>query len=264
MSDEAWKEYRQTGSKEAKETLIMQYAPLVKYVVNRLTILPSPCAGYEDFVGYGILGLIKAIEKFDETKGLKFESYALRCIRWTILDELRVLDWVPRSLRKRARDLKDTYLVLEHRLGRSASDEEVAQALGLTAEELDASLTSLGQGAMLSLDEQFQLGDDEGAAIMDFVRDPANPAPEAWVEARELRAALASAIDELPERERLVVSLYYHEELTVKEIARVLSVSESRVSQLHSKAILRLRATLEREGLLTGVHHAERRATNAL
>jgi len=239
-----WRELKQNGSEQAREQLVSEYAYLAKYAVDRLNLNPSGALSYEDLIGHAVVGLIDAIEKYDPDRGVKFESYALPRIRGEVIDVIRQLDWTPRSVRRRETQLREAYACLEMRLGRSPSDAEVAEHLGISVGELEKMLMDVGQSAVLSLDEVIASGGDVGEACNDEDNDPASRAERA-----EQKRLLARAIDELPDRERTVVALYYYENLTQKEIAAVLEVTESRVCQIHTKAILRLSAMLSRASL---------------
>jgi len=209
-----WLEYRRNGDKGVRDRLILTYAPLVKYVAGRLGSGLPAHVDEGDLVSYGLLGLIGAIERYDPGRDIKFETYAMSRIKGAIIDELRALDWVPRSVRARAREIERAIADLESKLGRAPTDEEISAKIGISEEELEDSLTDISRSSIAALDET------------------------------ETREALADAISRLPEREKLVVTLYYYEELTLREIGEVLGVTESRVSQLHTKAILRLKARL--------------------
>lgn len=246
--EKLWREYKERGSREAREKLVLEFIPLVKYVAGRLAIgLPSHVE-LDDLISYGIFGLIEAIERYDPFRGVKFETYAVARIKGAILDGLRAWDWVPPSLRRKARQLERVFGALEQKLGRAASDDEVAQSMGIDVEELNKLIQSLGQANVLSLDDLWRSSDkvEQGAIGYELVGDTQAPDPSAVVEFEEKKKVLADAISRLPEKERLVVNLYYYEGLTAKEIAFVLGVSPSRISQLHSKAILRLRGRLGR------------------
>jgi RNA polymerase sigma factor for flagellar operon FliA len=244
-----WRDYRATGDdarkKELRDRLILTYAPLVKFVAGRLgASLPSH-VDEQDLVSYGLLGLIGAIERFDPEREIKFETYAISRIRGSIIDELRSLDWVPRSVRTRAREIERAIAELERRLLRAPTDEEIADKLGITTDELEESLTDISRSSMASIDEIWtpSAGGDQ-IALIDTIEDEHGPNPELDLEQGEMREALGEAIVRLPEREKLVITLYYYEELTLREIGEVLGVTESRVSQLHTKAVLRLKARL--------------------
>jgi RNA polymerase sigma factor for flagellar operon FliA len=241
-----WQEYRRSGEKALRERLILIYAPLVKYVAGRVgSGLPSH-VDESDLVQYGLLGLIGAIERYDPDRDVKFETYALARIKGSIIDELRAMDWVPRSVRSRARDIERAIGGLEAKLGRAPTDEEVAKQLGMSEEELDESLSEIGRSSIAALDELWTVSASGGdrIALIDTLEDTHGPEPQSALAETEMREALGEAISRLPEREKLVVTLYYYEELTLREIGEVLGVTESRVSQLHTKAILRLKSRL--------------------
>jgi RNA polymerase sigma factor for flagellar operon FliA len=241
-----WREYRAKQDPALRDRLIVTYAPLVKYVAGRLGSGLPAHVDDEDLVSYGLLGLIGAIERYDPDRDVKFETYAIARIRGAIIDELRALDWVPRSVRSRARDIERAIAELEGKLGRVPTDEEIATKLGLTEEELDESLSEISRSSIAALDELWTISGSSGdqVALIDTIEDPEAPDPQGSLSQTELREAIADAIARLPEREKLVVTLYYYEELTLREIGEVLGVTESRVSQLHTKAILRLKARL--------------------
>ncbi|GDX40081.1 RNA polymerase sigma factor WhiG [Armatimonadota bacterium] len=237
-----WREYRVTHAPNTRRLLIERFAHLVSITAGRL-LGPLP-SGIErdDLVSSGILGLIKAVDQFDPERGIKFETYAITLIRGAILEMLRGDDWVPRLVRDQQKQLKYAYLKLEVELGRPATEEEVVQELGITLDKLDKMLLNIGRANLLSLDD-LRMGSEQ-QRVSDLVPTEA-PGPLDSVAIRERRRALGGAVDRLPERERLVVSLYYHEGLTFKEIGAVLTVSESRAYQLHAQAVLRLRGYLE-------------------
>jgi RNA polymerase sigma factor FliA len=241
-----WREYRLNGNPALRDRLIVTYAPLVKYVAGRLGSGLPAHVDDEDLVSYGLLGLIGAIERYDPDRDVKFETYAIARIRGAIIDELRALDWVPRSVRSRARDIERAIGELEAKLGRVPTDEEIAGKLGLSTEELDESLSEISRSSIAALDELWTISGTGGdqVALIDTIEDPEAPDPQGSLSQTELREAIADSIARLPEREKLVVTLYYYEELTLREIGEVLGVTESRVSQLHTKAILRLKARL--------------------
>lgn len=242
--DGLWQSYRARNDPRAREQLILAHAHLAKYVVDRMPIRPTSVVGYDDLLGHAIVGLIDAVEKYDVHRGVKFETYAITRIRGAVLDALKELDWMPRSVRSSERRLRNVMADLEARLGRPADDEEVAREMGITADELEKMLADTGHCAVLSLDEFLMDGGECPAEVgFDFSADD-DPVLNAEHDAR--KEMLAGAIGELPERERLVVSLYYSEGLTFKEIAKVLGVTESRICQLHSKAVARLNGKLAR------------------
>ena len=240
-----WLEYRRTRDRALRDRLILTYAPLVKFVAGRLGASLPAHVDEQDLASYGLLGLIGAIERFDPDREIKFETYAIARIKGAIIDELRSLDWVPRSVRTRAREIERAIGELERTLLRAPSDEEIAAKLGVTQGELEESLTEISRSSMAALDELWtpSSGGDQ-ISLIDTIEDTSGPDPEASLQQTELKEALGEAIARLPEREKLVVTLYYYEELTLREIGEVLGVTESRVSQLHTKAVLRLKARL--------------------
>ena len=240
-----WQEYRQTRDRALRDRLILTYAPLVKFVAGRLgATLPSH-VDEQDLVSYGLLGLIGAIERFDPGREIKFETYAIARIKGAIIDELRSLDWVPRSVRTRAREIERAIAELERTLMRAPTDAEISEKVGITEEELGDSLTEISRTSIAALDELWSpSGSGDQISLIDTIEDQSGPNPEVSLEQTELKEALGEAISRLPEREKLVVTLYYYEELTLREIGEVLGVTESRVSQLHTKAVLRLKARL--------------------
>ncbi len=236
------------GSQAAREALILEYAPLVKYVAGRISIGFPPNVEFEDLVSYGIFGLIDAIDKFEPERGIKFETYAISRIKGAILDGLRSNDWVPRSVRQKAKDLEKTCIELENSLGRYPTDQEIAEAMQLSMAEFNQLLSEVSCTTICSLDEYWMSRkfDDENVRMLDLVENLESVDPEKQMEITELKTALAEAIDALAERERLVITLYYYEGLTLKEIGAILNISESRVSQIHTKAVFRLRGRLAR------------------
>jgi len=240
-----WRTYRRSGDRALRDRLILTYAPLVKYVAGRLGSGLPAHVDEGDLVSYGLLGLIAAIERYDPDRDVKFETYAISRIKGSILDELRAMDWVPRSVRSRAREIERAMTELESKLGRAPNDEEIAAKVGITTDELEGSLTDISRSSIAALDELWTVSDGgDQIALIDTVEDADAPDPQHSLSATETKEAIADAIARLPEREKLVVTLYYYEELTLREIGEVLGVTESRVSQLHTKAILRLKARL--------------------
>jgi RNA polymerase sigma factor for flagellar operon FliA len=244
-TQELWREYRRTHDERLRQRLILTYAPLVKYVAGRIGSGLPAHVDDEDLASYGLLGLIGAIERYDPDRDTKFETYAIARIKGSIIDELRAMDWVPRSVRSRARDIERAIGELESRLGRAPTDAEISGHLGLSEEELGDSLSEISRTSIAALDELWTVspGGDQ-VALIDTIEDTQGPDPESALADTELKEAVAESISRLPEREKLVVTLYYYEELTLREIGEVLGVTESRVSQLHTKAILRLKARL--------------------
>src|SRR5436305_7692990 len=205
--------------------------------------------GEADLISYGLGGLLSAIERFDLSRGIKFETYAITRIRGAIIDELRNLDWVPRSVRARAREIERANMKLEARFQRAPTDEEMATELSLSTDEFHEALLQISHSTIVALDELWNVSDSGGdqVSLLDTLPDRAAPDPQMLVDQSELRDRIADAIAALPEREKLVVALYYYENLTLREIGEVLGVTESRVSQLHTKAVLRLRSKLQGE-----------------
>jgi RNA polymerase sigma factor FliA len=243
-----WQNYLTLKSPATREAIILRYAPLVKYVAGRVAIgLPSNVE-FDDLVSFGVFGLMDAIEKFDPLRGIKFETYAIARIRGAILDGLRSNDWVPRSVRQKSRELERICAELENRLGRSATDQEISEAMGISVHEFYQLLSEVSCTTLSSLDELWLVhsNDDDTVRVLDLVRNNESEDPLHQVEMEEIKTTLASAIDCLPERERMVIALYYYEGLTLKEIGEIMEISESRVSQIHTKAIFRLRGRLNR------------------
>ncbi len=242
---ELWREYKKTKSVAIRDRLIRQYMPLVKWVAGRVSTGMPDSVEFDDLVGFGQFGLLDAINKFDIDKGVKFKTYATTRIRGAIFDELRELDWVPRSVRQKSREIEDAIVELEAKLGRTASDSEIAQSMNMTETEYQSAVMKVSGTSILSLNDVWYSGDDsEHISIGDSIEAPSSLNPDVIVEREEIRKLIIQAINELPHNEKMVIVLYYHEDLSFKEIGQVLNVSESRISQLHSKANLRLRAKL--------------------
>ena len=241
-----WRRYRERGDGHARDRLIMTFAPLVKYVAGRMrSALPSH-VDEADLISYGLVGLIGAVERFDPARRVKFETYAVTRIKGAIIDELRALDWVPRSVRARARAIEKKSAELEAKLHRAPTDEELASALGLGADEFHDAIAQIANGSIVALDEMWSISPGgESVSLMDTIGDTRTSDPAEILDATELRDTLADAIARLPERERIVVALYYYDNLSLREIGEVLGVTESRVSQLHTKAVLRLKGRLQ-------------------
>jgi RNA polymerase sigma factor for flagellar operon FliA len=233
-----WQEYVRSRSPKLREAIIQEYAILARRAVDRLQISPWGCVSQEDLISHAIIGLIDAIDRYDPELGTPFEGFAMPRIRGAILDALRQLDWVPRTVRVKEQQLRRAFGKLEAVLARPPKDEEVAQELGISLEELERLITEVARGSVLSLDD---LVAGMGETTLGEVT-PSDGADDPYrsQERDEARRRLADAIDALPEREKLVVSLYYYHELTLKEIGRILKVTEQRVSQIHTKAMLRL------------------------
>jgi RNA polymerase sigma factor FliA len=241
-----WRAYKANRDKPGRDRLILTYAPLVKYVAGRLGAGLPAHVDESDLVSYGLLGLIDAIERYDPDRDVKFETYAIQRIRGAIIDELRSMDWVPRSVRSRARDIERAIGQLEAQLLRPPTDDEIAKKLGVSTDELDESLLEISRSSIAALDELWAspTGSGDAMALVDTIEDPHSVEPGGEIEKTEVKELIGEAIASLPEREKLVITLYYYEELTLREIGEVLGVTESRVSQLHTKAILRLKARL--------------------
>ena len=244
QTDALWAEYKATGERADRDRLILIYAPLVKYVASRVAVGLPHNVEQADLVSYGMFGLIDAIEKFDPERGYKFETYAIARIRGAILDELRSIDWVPRSVRAKARALEQAYAKLENQLRRSPTEEEVALELDLTDDQLQANLSQISFIGVAALDEMLGGGErGESMTLGDTVAD-VREGPVAVFEVEEMKQILADSINRMPEREKIVLTLYYYEGLTLAEIGEVLGVTESRVCQIHTKAVLQLRSKL--------------------
>jgi RNA polymerase sigma factor for flagellar operon FliA len=242
-----WRRYKQEGDATARERLVVAYSPLVKFVAGRLGAgLPSHVED-ADLISYGLMGLIGSIERFEPERGIKFETFAMTRIRGAIIDELRSLDWVPRSVRSRAREIEAAQAKLEHELQRAPSEAELAAQLGLSEEELQTSLLEIANSSVYALDELWTISDSSGdqVSLLDTISDPRADDPQEYLASSEIKDRLTEGIASLPEREQLVVALYYYENLTLREIGEVLGVTESRVSQLHTKAVMRLKSALQ-------------------
>jgi RNA polymerase sigma factor FliA len=239
---------RARGRKERqKEVALSRYAPLVKYVVDRLALHLPKSVERDDLISAAIIGLFDALEKYDASKGTKFETYAIWRIRGAILDELRSLDWASRSIRRKARNVEEVARELGQRLGRAATEEEVADALNLSPVELSRLLDEVHGTALLSLSKSVSSDEDQDfIQLEDIVDDPTHRDALDQLETDEAREVLLETIDGLPEQQRLVVALYYYEEMTLKEIGEALHISESRVSQIHTRAVKTLKARLGR------------------
>ncbi len=242
--DRLWAAYKDAGQREHRDQLIVHYSPLVKYVAGRVATGLPQSVDQADLVSYGIFGLIDAIEKFDLRRGFKFETYAIARIKGNILDELRSIDWVPRSVRAKARALEKAYATLESKLHRTPTDTELADELDLTEDQLQTTLGQISFTGLVALDEMLSGGDrGDSATLGDTVAD-SGVGPVAAYEVEEMRHILADAINRLPEREKTVLTLYYYEGLTLAEIGSILGVTESRICQIHTKAVIQLRARI--------------------
>lgn len=244
-----WRKYKRTKSNVIREEIVKKYLYLVKYVAGRVAIGLPPNVEFNDLVSYGILGLFDAINKYDVSQGNKFETYAVSRIRGSIMDELRKLDWAPRLLRKKAREIEKKCKELEEKNGRLATDTELAKSLKMSTDELNSIYSDLNSTTFLSLDEVWQ-NDDGNKPIsrLQTIEDSLVTNQFSYVHQSEVKDILASCIDDLPEKEKLVIVLYYYENLTLREIGDILDVSESRVCQIHTKVITRLRSHLMKKG----------------
>lgn len=240
---EIWQEYWDNGSLEVKKKIIEHYVPIVKFIAGRMRINLPPSVELCDLVSYGTFGLIDAVDKYNPKFNVKFETYAKKRIKGSIYDFIRKLDWAPRTVRRNTRALEEVYGKLESRLGRQATEEEIAKELGIDKAALDKRLLEFRQALVLSLDE-FAYDSDSATDKLRFMRDKANPDPAIQLSEKETSNIVVQALDELPPDQRLVMALYYYNELTLKEIANIMELSESRISQLHTKSILFLRSRL--------------------
>jgi RNA polymerase sigma factor FliA len=242
-----WRDYKSSKDERLRERLILHYSPLVKYVAGRVGVGLPPNIEQADLVSYGIFGLIDAIEKFDLERAIKFETYAISRIKGAIIDELRAIDWIPRSVRYKAREVEKAYAALEAKLHRTPTEAEVAAELGIKLEDLHTIFSQVSFVNVVALDELLSAGNDKGGdklSLVDTLEDTKAEDPVAAFETEETKYLLAKAINTLPEREKIVVTLYYYEGLTLAEIGQVLGVTESRICQMHTKAVLQLRGKL--------------------
>jgi len=237
--DKIWQEYQKTKSPKLREKLITSYAHIVKHVAGRMAIYLGQQMDFDDLISYGIFGLIDAIDKFDMLKGVKFETYASLRIRGAIIDGVRNMDWVPRTLRQQNKKFGQSYVKLEAELGREPTEQEISKALSISVEEVRESMNKSSVMSLVSLDDymeqnsSFDLGQDEDT-------------PEGYFNKKELQELLTNSIEKLNEKERLIVTLHYFEDLTLREISKIVKVSESRVSQIHTKALLKMQGSLSK------------------
>jgi RNA polymerase sigma factor for flagellar operon FliA len=242
-----WTEYKEHGSMAARDKLLAEYTPLVRYTAQRMAINLPESVHLGDLVGVGVIGLIKAVESFDTTKEVKFETYATHKIRGYILDDLREQDWIPRSIRQKSKMVKNAYVELEKELGRTPYDNEVAAYLKLKPAEFEELLSEVAPVTIVSLNEvipDHYYGENAETSLIETLEDRDAENPLDRLGAEEIKKILAEALLALPENERQVVALYHYEELTLKEIGVAMNLTESRVSQIHSKAMLKLKAKL--------------------
>lgn len=236
--EQLWEEFFKNPSAEIREKIIVEYAPLVKIVAGRLSMYLGYNVEYDDLVGYGIFGLIDAIDKFDINKDVKFETYASLRIRGSILDQIRKMDWIPRTVRQKQKKIDEAIRKIETETGRNAQDEEIARELGVSEEELTSWQSQLKVTNLVSLNEYVEQGMEP---VMDARGNSHFAQPEDAIAEEELKRVLAESLEVLTEKERKVITLYYYENLTLKEISNVLEVSESRISQLHTKALKKMK-----------------------
>ncbi len=250
---QVWSDYKKHETHELKDKLIIYYSPLVKYVAGRISAsLPSNIE-LADLIAYGVFGLIDAVDKFDIHRNIKFETYAISRIKGAIVDELRAIDWVPRSIRQAGRELEQSYQSLQLKLKRAPSDDEIAEHMGVGVEKLYDIYNKLSSSSMMALEEIkiFEGPSDDRLPLIDMLEDHKVDDPSEVFENNELKGALEEAIGRLPEREKIIVTLYYYEGLTLKEIGEILGITESRVSQLRTKATIGLKSALKNNKLMS-------------
>ena len=236
--EKLWETYQKAPTPQLREQIIVEYAPLVKLVAGKLVMYLGNNVEYDDLVGYGVFGLIDAIDKFDSAKEVKFETYASLRIKGAILDQIRKMDWIPRTVRQKQRKIDEAAKAVEGRTGHQATDNEIAEELGLTSEEFTGWQSQLKVTNLVSLNEFMEQGNEP---VMDARRNSHFEQPEEVISKEELKEVLGEALDSLTEKEKKVILMYYYEDLTLKEISQVLEVSESRVSQLHTKALVKMK-----------------------
>ncbi len=242
---ELWLRYQNTSDPKIREYFVVKYSPLVKYVAGKIAIGMPQNVEYDDLVSYGSFGLLDAIEKFDPKRDIKFKTYAMTRIRGGIFDELRSIDWIPRSIRQKARQVEETISMLENKLGHTVQDEDIAKEMGLSLEEFNTLMTKISGTSMMSLNDIWFYGDDnDEISFIETIQSASDLNPDSIIEKEETKVVIVDAIKKLPEKEKMVIVLYYYEDLTLKEIGLVLELTESRISQLHTKAVMRLRGKL--------------------
>ena len=242
-----WFEYQDTKSKEIRSYLIEKYIPLVRYVAGKVAIGMPQNIEYDDLVSYGSFGLLDAIEKFNASRDIKFKTYAMTRIKGAIIDELRSQDWIPRSIRKKAKEMEEVISTLENKLGHVVEEKDIAKEMNMSVNELKVLFAKVSGTSIVSLNEIRDLGNEnDKVSFIETIKSPANLDPDSIVETDEMKSVIVDVIKQLPEKEKQVIVLYYYEDLTLKEIGKVLKVTESRISQLHTKAIMRLRGKLVR------------------
>lgn len=249
VNSKLWREYCVTRNLKIRERLLLAYLPLVKYVAGKMMFSLPTCVDYNDLLSAGVMGLIGALDRFDPNHGVKFETFVLPRIKGAILDELRTLDWAPRSLRSKARMVERASEQLEKELGRAATGQEIADEMDMDIEDYGNVLTELSKASLLSLDGSRAEDNEQVTSMYDLLQNPEAVDPQDHIETREMKKLLVQAIEGLNEQEKIVMALYYYEELTLKEIGQVLHITESRVSQIHSKAVEKLKSALKTEVL---------------
>ena len=243
--DDLWKEYKKHRDQKLREYFILKYAPMVKFVAGKIAVGMPSSVEFDDLVGYGVFGLLDAIEKYDSSKKVKFSTYAVSRIRGAIFDELRSIDWGPRSVRQKAREIEDTIASIEGKLGRAATNEEIADGMNLSMTDYNQLLLKVSSTTLLSLaDTRYKSDSSDKLSLGDSIEAPASMNPDAIVEKEAVKKIIIEAICQLPEREKQVLIMYYYENMTLREIGEVLSVTESRVSQIHTSASLKLKVKL--------------------
>ncbi len=243
--NELWKDYVKSRDPKIRAYLIEKYAPLVKYVAGKVAVGMPHNVEFDDLVSYGTFGLIDAIDKFDPNKDVLFKTYAITRVRGQIFDELRNVDWIPRSIRQKAKQVEKIIIELENKMGRTVEDEEIAQELDISVDEFRSLISKIAGTSLVSLNDIWQSNDEtDDLSFIETIEANNNTNPDVIVERDEIKQMIVEAIKKLPDREKKVIVLYYYEDLTLKEIGEVLEVTESRVSQLHTKAIMRLRGRL--------------------
>jgi RNA polymerase sigma factor FliA len=248
-----WAEFENDkNNKQLRDKIIIQYIFLIKYVVGRLRITLPPTISTEDIASYGVEGLIDAIEKFVYSRGVRFETYALLRIRGAIIDRIRSLDWIPRGAQKRFKMIQKATAELQGELGRAPNTDEIAKRLDLPKEKVEASMMEMESNTVVSLYESRDSSSDSSLELIDTIQDKSVDDPLVQLENRDVKNELSRALSNLPERERMILALYYHENMTLKEIGATLKISESRVCQLHAQAIMKLRKLLSSQGGKTG------------
>ena len=246
---EVWREYRQSRDEKLKQELVLAYLPLVKYYAGRLAVKFPPFISLEDLESYGVFGLLEAVEKYNPDLGTSFKAYANSRIRGAIIDEIRKLNWLPRTMWQKLQLLNNTKERLQKELGGRVSNGALAEAMGVSTAELNKLTAQINLLSQSSLDETLSTAEGEQLRWGDMIRDPHSPDPLDIVVKKENTRLLAKAIEELPEKDRIIMALYYEENLTLKEIGQVLEVSESRVCQLHARALNRLRSKLDQRDI---------------